>query len=81
MPAKIKQPDYSNLLPDDPDASIHGARAIAMADNLVKPDGTPEERKAQYPLERAYYDADQIGRQWRSTVRRIRSPGSRSAAA
>jgi hypothetical protein len=77
MPAKTKPADYSHLIPTDPDASIHGALAIAIADNLVKPDGTPNTRQAQYRCECGYYDVDKIGRLYRSTINRIRNSGKR----
>jgi len=76
MPAKAK-PNYFDLLPKDPNASIHGALAIAVADNLFKPDGTPNVRQAQYRCEAGYYDVDQIGRIYRSTINRIRNSGKR----
>jgi hypothetical protein len=74
MPAKAKS-TYFDLLPADPDASIHTARLIAIADNLFKDDGTPNERQAQYRCENGYYDVDKIGRLYRSTLRRIRNSG------
>jgi hypothetical protein len=79
MSAKVKL-DYSHLIPTDANASIHGALAIAVADNLFKPDGTPNVRQALYRLEKNYYDADQIGRIYRSTPNRIRNSGRRLEA-
>lgn len=76
MRAKAK-PNYSDLLPADPDASIHTAQQIAIADNLYKPDGTPNVRQALYRCENGYYDVDKIGRLYRSTVNRIRNSGKR----
>jgi len=79
MRAKTKTADYSYLIPADPDASIHGALAIAIVDNLFKSDGTPNTRQALYRCECGYYDVDKIGRLYRSTPNRIRNSGKRRA--
>jgi hypothetical protein len=68
---------YLELLPRDPDASIHGAEQIAIADNLFKSDGTPNTRQALYRCECGYYDVDKIGRIYRSTINRIRNSGTK----
>jgi hypothetical protein len=78
--SKTKPADYSDLLPADPDASIHGALAIAVADNLYKPDGTPNVRQALYRCENGYYDVDKIGRLYRSSINRIRASGKRPSS-
>jgi hypothetical protein len=57
---------------EDLDRPIYGAKAIAIAANLVDGDGNPDTRKAFYGLEMGYIDADKFGRKWRSTPRRVR---------
>jgi len=67
------------------DSFLYGADAIGDEANIYVKDengeivrdknGKPQVdvRKAYYALEMGYIDADKFGRQWRSTLRRIRA--------
>jgi len=63
---------------DPLDQPVIGAKAIAAVLNLrtTNPDGDsePDARKAFFGLQQGYYDADKVGREWRSTPRRLLGP-------
>jgi hypothetical protein len=76
-PRKAKPaPDLSFL--DPLDRPVTGAKAIAEVLNLRTADGEPDVRKAFYLLKTDTIDADKIGREWRSTPRRLLGPPRRS---
>jgi hypothetical protein len=56
------------------DAPVYGAAAIAKILNLLDESGAPDARRAFYGLEKGFYDADKVGRQWVSTPRRLLKP-------
>ena len=63
-------------MPDDLDLPIWGAQQIAFAAGLLKPDGSPDERRVFYLLETKAIDGTKVGHakrgRWVSTLRRIR---------
>jgi hypothetical protein len=64
--------NFDPLAHVDPlDQFVWGALNIALILNLRRDDGTPDERSAYHGLEQGYYDADKVGRRWRSTPRRL----------
>jgi hypothetical protein len=73
MSTKIK-------LPDDPDAPIRGAAAIALAGNVLNEDGEPDLATAYHMLLRGYLPASKVGAIWTSTINRVRSPARGKAS-
>ena len=67
-------------IPPDIDAPIYGAKAIAVAANVLDEDGEPDIRRAQYLLSQGYLPASKVGRVYVSTVRRLRSVASGEGA-
>ena len=72
-------------MPDDLDLPIWGAQQIALAAGLLKPDGSPDERRAFYLFETKAIDGTKVGHatrgRWVSTRRRVlRSLGIGAAA-
>lgn len=61
----------ASLIVDPLDRPVYGAREIAEVLNLRDKNGEPDARKAFHALERGYVDAEKMGRQWRSTPRRL----------
>jgi hypothetical protein len=55
----------------DLDTPVYGAGPIAQVLGLFDENGEPDARRAYYMLERGYLDADQIGKIWTSTRRRL----------
>jgi hypothetical protein len=55
------------------DRLIYGAKAIAIAGDIMDAKGNPDIRKTFYALEMGYIDADKFGKKWRSTLRRVRA--------
>ncbi len=67
---------------EDLDAPLYGVRAIALAANCVKADGTPNTQKAARLLRLGLLDGDKLGaREWTSTKRRLRARFAGNAAA
>ncbi len=60
------------LIARDGDAPLNGARAIAVALNLVTEDDEPRVRAAFHLLERGLVDATKTGGRWESTPNRLR---------
>jgi len=60
------------MLDEKLDQPLYGAEAIGRAAHLLNEDGEVDTRKTYYVLEKGYLDADKFGRQWVSTLRRIR---------
>jgi hypothetical protein len=60
----------------DPDAPIWGARAIALAANVVDEDGKPDMSRVFYLLQKKLLPASKVGGTWASTQRRLRSVAS-----
>ena len=68
-------------MPDrDLDRAVYGAPAIGHEAYLFDEDGNVDIRKTYYALEKGYIDADKFGRQWVSTVGRIRKSFAGKAA-
>jgi hypothetical protein len=72
-------------MPDNLDLPIWGAEAIAQVANLLKRDGSPDDRRAFYMLETGAIDGSKVGHEkrgrWVSTRRRIyKSLGIEAAA-
>lgn len=65
----------------DLDSAVWGGVDIAKLANLFKDDGTPDDRKAYYLLERGLLDGTKLGRLWVSTPRRIRKAFAGDTAA
>jgi hypothetical protein len=78
-PRKPKPPlDLSFLNPLD--RPVTGAKAIAAVLNLrTGKKGKPDARKAFHQLQQGYLDADKVGREWRSTPRRLLFGSTRNA--
>jgi hypothetical protein len=54
------------------DQPLYGAESIGRAAHLFDDAGNVDVKRAYYVLERGYIDASKIGRQWVTTMRRIR---------
>ena len=62
------------------DLPIWGARAIAIGVGLVDKRGKPRVRTAYHLLEKKRLPADKVGKQYVSTLRRLRSIANGEAA-
>ena len=62
--------------PDDLDAPLRGAAAIAVAANVVDKNGKPDIPATYYKLEKGHLPASKEGGTWISTKRRLRSIAS-----
>jgi len=58
--------------PDDLDAPLYGAKAIAIAANIRGENGEPDLNRTYYLLEKGYLPAGKIGNIYTSTTRRLR---------
>jgi hypothetical protein len=65
--SKRKMSDHENL-----DRPLWGAQEIGREAGTFKDDGSVDERRAFYLLERRLVDATKVGRLWTSTPRRVR---------
>jgi len=57
----------------DVDQNVWGARAIAIAANIVDDSGKPRVRATYHLLEKGLLPATKVGKIWVSTPRRLRS--------
>jgi hypothetical protein len=57
---------------DPLDVPIWGAKAIALASNLLNENGEPDERRAYYLLQNNHLPATKVNDTWVSTPRRLR---------
>lgn len=62
----------SPAIPVDDDAPLWGAKAIAIAANVVDARGEPDMRRIFYLLEQGHVPATKAGRAWVTTKRRLR---------
>lgn len=60
------------MLDEKLDQPLYGAEAIGRAAHLFNDVGEVDTRKTYHALEKGYLDADKFGRQWVTTLRRIR---------
>jgi hypothetical protein len=62
------------------DRAVYGAEAIGREAHLLDEEGNVDLRKTYHALEKRYLDADNFGRTWVSTPRRIRRAFAGTAA-